>query len=124
LIMEDEEIIRDVTGEMLSHYGYEVAFARDGTEAVALYSQAQTSGTPFDAIIMDLTIPGGMGGKETVKKILEIDPHAKAIVASGYANDPIVVEFRQYGFCDRIVKPYKSEELHETLHRLIQGTSS
>jgi PAS domain S-box-containing protein len=124
LIMEDEEIIRDVTGEMLSHYGYEVAFARDGTEAIALYSQARESGTPFDVIIMDLTIPGGMGGKEAVKKILEIDPHAKAIVASGYANDPIVVEFRQYGFCDRIVKPYKSEELHETLHRLIHGTSS
>jgi DNA-binding NtrC family response regulator len=73
---------------------------------------------------MDLTIPGGMGGKETVKKILQIDPHAKAVVASGYANDPIVVEYRQYGFCERIAKPYKSEELHAMLHRIIQGPSS
>ena len=124
LVMEDEEIIRDVTGDMLSHYGYDVAFARDGTEAIALYRHAQESGTPFNVILMDLTIPGGMGGKETIKKILEIDPHAKAVVASGYANDPIVIEFQQYGFCDRIVKPYKSEELHETLYRIIHGTPS
>ena len=120
LIMEDEETIRDVTGEMLSHYGYKVAFAKDGTEAIALYRHAREAGTPFDVAIMDLTIPGGMGGKEAVQKILAIDPHAKAVVASGYANDPIVVEYRQYGFCDRIVKPYKSEELHTILHRILQ----
>jgi PAS domain S-box-containing protein len=124
LVMEDEEIIRDVTGDMLSHYGYDVTFARDGTEAIGLYRHAQESGVPFNVILMDLTIPGGMGGRETIKKILEIDPHAKAIVASGYANDPIVVEFQQYGFCGRIVKPYKSEELHETLYRIMHGTSS
>ncbi len=124
LVMEDEEIIRDVTGDMLSHYGYDVAFARDGTEAIALYRHAQVSGTPFHVILMDLTIPGGMGGKETIKKILEIDPHAKAVVASGYANDPIVIEFQQYGFCGRIVKPYKSEELHEILYRIMHGTPS
>jgi PAS domain S-box-containing protein len=124
LVMEDEEIIRDVIGDMLSHYGYDVAFARDGTEAIALYRQAQESSMPFNVILMDLTIPGGMGGRETIKKILDIDPHAKAIVASGYANDPIVVEFQQYGFCGRIVKPYKSEELHETLYRIMHGTSA
>lgn len=121
LIMEDEETIRDVTGEMLRHFGYEVAFARDGTEAIALYRRARETDQPFDVIIMDLTIPGGMGGKEAIRNILDIDPQAKAVVASGYTTDPIIAEFRQYGFCDRIAKPYKSEALHEILHRIITG---
>jgi CheY-like chemotaxis protein len=122
LIMEDDETIRDVTGEMLSHFGYEVAFASDGSEAINLYGGAQEAGAPYDVLIMDLTIPGGMGAKETITKILEIDPQARAIVASGYANDPILAHFRQYGFCDRIVKPYKAEELHETLRRVMANS--
>jgi PAS domain S-box-containing protein len=124
LIMEDEETIRDVTGEMLGHFGYEVAFARDGLEAIELYTRAKTSGKPFDVIIMDLTIPGGMGGKEAIRRILDIDPQAKAVVASGYATDPIIADFREYGFCERIAKPYKSEELHAILHRIITGTAT
>jgi CheY-like chemotaxis protein len=121
LIMEDEETIRDVTGEMLRHFGYEVAFAQDGAEAIALYKHAKESGEPFDVVIMDLTVPGGMGGKEAIRNILDLDPQAKAVVASGYTTDPTIADFRQYGFCDRIAKPYKSEELHEILHRLITG---
>jgi two-component system cell cycle sensor histidine kinase/response regulator CckA len=124
LIMEDEETIRDVTGEMLGHFGYEVAFARDGLEAIELYTRARAAGKPFDVIIMDLTIPGGMGGREAIRRILDIDPQAKAIVASGYATDPIIADFRQYGFCERIAKPYKSEELHAILHRIITGTAA
>jgi CheY-like chemotaxis protein len=123
LIMEDEETIRDVTGEMLSHFGYEVAVAKDGSEAIALYKHARESGRPFDVVLMDLTIPGGMGGKEAIKKILEVDPQAKAVVASGYSTDPIIADFTSYGFCERIAKPYKSEELHTLLHRIITGTS-
>jgi CheY-like chemotaxis protein len=122
--MEDEESIRDVTGEMLRHFGYEVAFAREGAEAIEMYKHAMDAGQPFDVLIMDLTIPGGMGGKEAVRKILDIDPQAKAVVATGYANDPIIADFRQHGFCDRIAKPYKSEELHGILHRVITGTSA
>jgi CheY-like chemotaxis protein len=121
--MEDEETIRDVTGEMLSHFGYEVAVAKDGLEAITLYKQAKESDRPFDVVIMDLTIPGGMGGKEAIKRILEIDPQAKVVVASGYSTDPIIADFTQYGFCERIAKPYKSEELHTLLHRIITGTS-
>jgi PAS domain S-box-containing protein len=124
LVMEDEESIRDVTGEMLRHFGYEVAFAREGAEAIEMYKHAMDAGQPFDVLIMDLTIPGGMGGKEAVRKILDIDPQAKAVVATGYANDPIIADFRQHGFCDRIAKPYKSEELHGILHRVITGTSA
>jgi CheY-like chemotaxis protein len=122
LIMEDEETIRDVTGEMLSHFGYEVEFAKDGLEAIALYQRAREAGKPFDVIIMDLTIPGGMGGKEAVKRILEIDARARAVVASGYANDPIIADFRHYGFCERIAKPYKSEELHALLQQIMATT--
>lgn len=123
LVMEDDATIREVTGEMLGHYGYTVAFARDGAEAIALYRQAQQDTVPFDVVIMDLTIPGGMGAKETIARLLALDPRAKAIVASGYGNDPIMVEFAQHGFCERIVKPYKSEELHEMLHRIIAAPS-
>jgi PAS domain S-box-containing protein len=124
LIMEDDETIRDVTGEMLSHFGYEVAFARDGNEALDLYAKARDTAAPFDVIIMDLTIPGGMGAKETIAKALQIDPQVKAIVASGYANDPLMTEFAQYGFRDRIVKPYKAGELHEILRRVIADASA
>jgi CheY-like chemotaxis protein len=104
---------------MLGHLGYDVTFARDGAEAIALYSQEKNTDTPFEAVVLDLTVPGGMGGKQTVKKLLTIDPQTKAIVASGYSNDPIIAQFERYGFCDRIVKPYKSEELHAILYRVI-----
>jgi len=124
LVMEDDETIRDVTGEMLGHYGYTVAFARHGAEAIELYRQAQQANVPFDVVIMDLTIPGGMGAKETIAHMLALDPGAKAVVASGYVNDPIMVEFAQHGFCQRIVKPYKSEELHDMLHRIIAGSNA
>lgn len=120
LIMEDDETIREVTGEMLDHLGYDVTFARDGAEAITLYGQEKNTDTPFEAVVLDLTVPGGMGGKQTVKKLLKIDPQTKAIVASGYSNDPIMAQFEHYGFCDRIVKPYKAEELHAVLYRVIK----
>lgn len=120
LIMEDDATIREVTGEMLDHLGYDVTFARDGTEAIALYSQEIHTDTPFEAVVLDLTVPGGMGGQQAIKKLLKIDPQTRAIVASGYANNPIMTQFKHYGFCDRIVKPYKSEELHAVLHRVIK----
>ena len=124
LVIEDDETIRDVTGEILGHYGYEVVFAQDGTEAIDLYRSAQETGTPFDIIIMDLTIPGGMGAKETLPRIRALDSQAKAIVASGYANDPIMTEFAQYGFCERIVKPYQPEALHQMLRRIIVASGT
>ena len=98
---------------------YEVEAARDGAEAIELYKKAFDSTKSFDAIIMDLTIPGGMGGKEAVKKLLEIDPKAKAIVSSGYANDPILSDFKEYGFRDVLNKPYEIDELNEILQKVI-----
>ena len=78
---------------------------------------------PFDAVIMDLTIPGGMGGKEAIKRLLEIDPEVKAIVSSGYSNDPIMADFKKYGFCGVVAKPYTLEELGEALSVLINGSA-
>jgi CheY-like chemotaxis protein len=84
LVMDDEELIREVATGMLGHFGYEAEVCNEGTEAVRLYGEAKQAGTPFAAVLMDLTIPGGMGGKETMKKLLEIDPKAVGIVSSGY----------------------------------------
>ena len=123
LVMDDEAIITDVACEMLKHLGYEAAFARCGEDALEIYKREKASGKPFDAIIIDLTIPGGMGGKETIKKLLEIDPDVKAIVSSGYSNDQIMADYRRYGFRDVVVKPYKLTELSKAVHRVIKGAS-
>lgn len=119
LVMDDEEMIRDVALQMLSHIGYEVEVAEDGADTIELYVKAKESNRPFDTIIMDLTIAGGMGGEETIQKLLETDPEIKAIASSGYSNDPIMASFRDYGFKGVLVKPYKIKELSETLHRVI-----
>jgi len=121
LVMDDEEIIRNLAYEMLSSMGYEVTAATDGYEATELYRNAKESGDPFDAVIMDLTIPGGMGGKEAIKKMAEIDPNIKSIVSSGYSDDPVMSEFQRYGFKDFIAKPYRTSELSKVVHRVIAG---
>jgi nitrogen-specific signal transduction histidine kinase/CheY-like chemotaxis protein len=121
LIMDDEEIVRYATGSLLAHLGYEVESARDGAEAIALYQKCKQTGQPFDVVIMDLTIPGGMGGKEAIQKLLEIDPEAKAIVSSGYSNDPVMADYKDYGFRGVVAKPYRIEELREVLHKIITG---
>lgn len=111
LVMDDEEILRKVAERMLLELGYEVQCAEDGLAAIELYEKALLSGNPFDAVIMDLTIPGGLGGKETIKKLLHIDSSATAIVSSGYSNDPIMSNYEKFGFRGVVVKPYKIEEL-------------
>ena len=121
LLMDDEEIIRDVAGSMLLHLGYDVDFAKDGDEAIYRSRKAAESGTPFDVIIMDLTIPGGMGGKDAVPQILAIDPKIKAIASSGYSNDPIMAEFKKYGFSAIVPKPYKLEDLKNVLQQVTSG---
>jgi len=121
LFMDDQQSIRDMVGEMLADLGYEVACAREGDEAVELYEQARESEKPFDAVILDLTIPGGMGGEDAIKKLHEIDPEIKAIVSSGYSQDPIMSEYRQYGFSEVVAKPYGIKELSDVLHKVIRN---
>jgi PAS domain S-box-containing protein len=115
LVMDDEEIIRKMLKSMLSLAGYEVVLSADGKEALGKYTEAMQARDPFDVVIMDLTIPGGMGGKEAIKKLLEIDPNATVIVSSGYATDPIMSEYRKHGFKAVIAKPYSVKQLRETL---------
>jgi PAS domain S-box-containing protein len=120
LVLDDDEMIRDLLSSMLSSFGYEVEAVTDGSEAIEVYKKAREEGCPFGAVIVDLTIPGGMGGKETIKKLIEIDPEIKAIVSSGYSNDPIMADCRKYGFSGIIAKPYKVEEISKILKEVIQ----
>lgn len=113
LVMDDEAMIREVSHKMLTSMGYTVEVSSDGVEAVEKYFAARASGTPFDVVIMDLTIPGGMGGKDAIQKLRAIDPAVKAIVSSGYSNDPIMAEFENYGFCGVVAKPYSIKTLSE-----------
>ncbi|MDI6793446.1 MAG: PAS domain S-box protein [bacterium] len=121
LIMDDEEGVRDAVAQTLKTIGYEIELAVNGHEAIKLYKKAIESDQPFDAVIMDLTIPGGMGGKETIKNLLKIDPEVKAIVSSGYSNDPIMANFREYGFSAVLAKPYKIKNLSETLNKVLKN---
>jgi CheY-like chemotaxis protein len=120
LVMDDEELIRQVVGEMLQVAGYEPEFAGDGSSAIARYKEANDSSQPFDAVILDLTIPGGIGGKEVVKELIKIDPQVKAIVSSGYSNDPIMADYEQYGFIGCVAKPYEFEELRLALDNVFK----
>lgn len=117
--MDDEETIRNLARETLGFLGYRVTTCNNGEEAIALFKAARESGKPFMAAILDLTIPGGMGGKEAAQHILEIDPAARLIVSSGYTNDPVMAGYRNYGFCAAVTKPYKASELGEELGALL-----
>ena len=121
MIMDDEEMLRAVAGAMLQRLGHEVVQARDGKEALAQYRQHREEGKPIDLVIMDLTIPGGMGGKEAVREILAMDPFAKVIVSSGYSNDPIMANCREYGFVAAMVKPFQLEDLARVIKQVLQS---
>ena len=119
LIMDDESFIRDVLGRLFTHFGYEVGYAKDGTEAIAAYRSAVDEDRPYHLVIMDLVIPGGMGGREAIKRLLDLDPEAKVIVSSGYSNDPIMANYKKYGFCEAVAKPYKNEDLRTIVQRVL-----
>jgi PAS domain S-box-containing protein len=119
LVMDDEEMVRLVTQSMLEHHGYEVTLTCDGAEVIEKYRSASQAGLPFDAVLMDLTIPGGMGGKEALARLLEFDPGIRAIVASGYSNDPVMANYKIHGFRKVITKPYTIEELIATVAEVV-----
>ena len=119
ILMDDEDMVRKVTSQMLRQLGYHVDGASDGVEVIELYRKAKEGGKPYDVVIMDLTIPGGMGGRECVEKLHAIDPEAKAIVTSGYSDDPVMAEHERFGFSGVISKPWKIESLSEALHTVM-----
>ncbi len=119
LLIDDEEMIRKSAGEMLRRLGHEVDFAEDGEEGIAKYRKAMEEGRPFGAVIMDLTIRGGTGGKEAIHRLLRIDPDARVIVSSGYSDAPVLARFRDFGFRGRISKPYTIEEVVDALEKVL-----
>jgi PAS domain S-box-containing protein len=118
LVMDDEEMLRKLARQMLKRLGYRAKTVKDGVEAIDAVLKQKKSGKPFDMVILDLTIKGGMGGKQTVQELLKIDPDIKTIVSSGYYNDPVISRFEEYGFMGSIIKPYKIDNLKETLEKL------
>ena len=124
MVMDDEEILRDVAGAQLEAMGHEAILAAEGSEALDTYREMQARNTPIDIVIMDLTIPGGMGGQEAAKKLLEIDPEAKIIVASGYSNDPVMANCADYGFAASIAKPFEMKELFTILTDVLKNSTN
>ncbi|MEC4672856.1 MAG: response regulator [Nitrospirota bacterium] len=122
LVMDDEEAIRSLLQEMLTYLGYEVEVVTKGQEALKQYTDAQEIGQPFSAVILDLTIPGGMGGKDTIKKLRKINPNVKAIVCSGYSHDPVLANYQAHGFQAMVAKPFQVTELGDRLHLLLEPT--
>jgi len=120
LVMDDEAMILELAAEMLEHLGYEVTTCTTGEETVMRYKKATEGNIPFSFVIMDLTIPGGMGGRESAEDILAFDPDARLIASSGYSNDPVMANFCDYGFCGSIVKPYTLDDLTRVLHDALE----
>ncbi len=119
LVMDDEEWLRDVLASALQQMGQEVELAEDGRRAVELYAEAKALGRPFDAVLLDLTVRAGMGGQEAIQALLKVDPTAKAIVMSGYANDPVLLEYERHNFKAALAKPFQTDRLQEILSQLM-----
>jgi DNA-binding NtrC family response regulator len=119
--MDDEEGIRDILGRMLSLRGVDVETAEEGSVAIDKYRRALHEGHRFDVVILDLTVPSGLGGRETMEQLLSIDPQVRGIVASGYSNDPIMVDFRKFGFSGAITKPFVIGDIIKQIASLVDG---
>jgi PAS domain S-box-containing protein len=119
LVMDDDRKIRNIVERFLKSIGYEAITASNGSDAVERYRMEREAGAPFDAVIMDLTVPGGMGGKEAMERLLEIDPAVSAIISSGYSNDPVMANYREYGFQAVLSKPYQLHDLEQAVRRVV-----
>jgi PAS domain S-box-containing protein len=119
LVMDDEPVVRQVAARILAAVGYEVETVPHGEAAVVAYREARDAGRPFDAVILDLTVPGGMGGAEAVRQLAAIDPAVRAIVSSGYSRDPVMSDYRGHGFCNVIAKPYQVKDVSRILGEVL-----
>jgi PAS domain S-box-containing protein len=121
LVMDDDRAVREVARGMLEALGCEAAVACDGREAIGAWTEARDAGRPFDAVILDLTVQGGMGGVDCLAALARLDPSVKALVSSGYSTDPVLADSRRFGFSGVICKPYRIELLHEALEKVLEG---
>ncbi|MFQ5865377.1 MAG: response regulator [bacterium] len=119
LLMDDEKHVRDTISRMLTRIGYEVYCVKDGAEAIEIYQLAQEIGEPFDVVILDLNVPGGMGGTQTMETLIDMDPKVKAILSSSDTYAPAMTDFRQYGFSGILPKPYNVVELSKAVNKLM-----
>ncbi|MDD5476478.1 MAG: ATP-binding protein, partial [Syntrophales bacterium] len=119
LVMDDVAQIRDMIGKLLNAMGFQVEVAADGAEALDLYTKAIATGEAFDMVILDLTIKNGMGGIETIEQLVRIDPQVKAIILSGYSNDPAIENYSDYGFMGALKKPFRREELENVMYKIL-----
>jgi len=120
LFMDDEEIVLDMTREVLKFLDYDVMFAKEGREAIDLYKKEKAAGVPFDVVILDLSVRSGLGGKETIEELRRIDPRVKSVISSGFMDDPVVRDFSSHGFDERLTKPYKIPDLKNILEQLMK----
>jgi len=120
LLMDDEQVILDVTHEVMKFLGYEVMFAKEGAFAIEIFSREKMGGRPFDLVILDLSVPEGMGGKEAFEKIREVDPSVKVVISSGYTSDPMMTDYAKFGIDGILAKPYRIADIKALLEKLIQ----
>jgi PAS domain S-box-containing protein len=124
LFMDDEEPIRQMAKFLLRRFGFEVVCVADGAEVVRSYREARNDGSPFVLVIVDLTVPGGMGGREAVAQLRAIDPNVRAIVSSGYSSDPVLANYREHGFCGVVAKPYEMGDLARVLREALADSKN
>jgi PAS domain S-box-containing protein len=124
LFMDDEAAIVAMAGMLLRRLGFEVEVARDGAETVQKFAAAQAAGQPFDLVVLDLTVPGGMGGREAIEQLRQIDPGVRAIVSSGYSSDPVLANYRAYGFRGVVAKPYKVDDFARVMREVLRESRS
>ena len=115
LVMDDDATVREMLTAVLSRLGYDADFAAEGREALHRYGAALADGRPYDLVVLDLTIPGGMGGKEAIGELLRLDPHVRAVVSSGYCDDPVLARYSEHGFAAVLPKPYGTQDLQRLL---------
>jgi CheY-like chemotaxis protein len=119
LVMDDEGMVRDMLTDLLMAMGYDVETANDGLASIDLYIKAVESQQPYKMVILDLTVPGGLGGKLTMERLLAIDPDVKGIIISAYTDDPVIQNYRQYGFLGALTKPFTLKELQNILEKYL-----
>jgi len=124
LVMDDEEALRKLIEDVLTTLGYEVQTAGDGAEAIVLFGNAKACGRGFDAVLLDLTVSGGMGGLEAAARLKELDSSVKLIVSSGYSDAPVLSDLRKYGFDDSIPKPWTVAQVSEVVRRVLVSDSN